>query len=346
MPSRRRLNASRYEPKSSEQIRQIACDLRQSLRTENQRAPDLWVLLRKLPTVYPHFKCKAVRDSDLPNIEAKAYGKACVLKIRESFLTALKYYGDGRARFTVAHEIGHIALGHPGNQPRAKADPEREVATEPLLEKEANQFAAEFLIPTDLVNPSMSADEISRRFQVSIDAAAHRKRQLENDASKRQQKTVPLVRRDQRSDSKTSHPRTEARNIQVFVSMAFTDAMNRLYVEICKPTIESVGLAWIRADEISSVLPISSLIGHSGSSAFRPTTTTAVSMSLTGSCFSSESAPGPSIMGVEDEAEQSTERPCCNERQVQAIGRTHLIHRPARDIIPPQGGARVSSYRM
>ena len=26
--------------------------------------------------------------------------------------------------------------------------------------------------------------------------------------------------------------------------------------------------------------------------------------------------------------------------------RTHLIHRPARDIIPPFGGVRVSSYRM
>ena len=35
-----------------------------------------------------------------------------------------------------------------------------------------------------------------------------------------------------------------------------------------------------------------SLIGHSGSSAFRLSTTT-VSMSLTGSCFSSESAPRP-----------------------------------------------------
>ena len=35
-----------------------------------------------------------------------------------------------------------------------------------------------------------------------------------------------------------------------------------------------------------------------------------------------------------------------DERQVQAIGRTHLIHRPARDIIPPLGEARVSSYRM
>jgi hypothetical protein len=30
---------------------------------------------------------------------------------------------------------------------------------------------------------------------------------------------------------------------------------------------------------------------------------------------------------------------------VQADIRTHLIHRPARDIIPPLGGARVFSYR-
>ena len=33
------------------------------------------------------------------------------------------------------------------------------------------------------------------------------------------------------------------------------------------------------------------------------------------------------------------------ERQVQADSRTHLIHRPARDTIPPRGGARVFSYR-
>ena len=38
--------------------------------------------------------------------------------------------------------------------------------------------------------------------------------------------------------------------------------------------------------------------------------TTAVSMSLTGSCFSSESAPRPFQMGFEDEVEQSNGRPC------------------------------------
>src|SRR6266480_7262712 len=59
------------------------------------------------------------------------------------------------------------------------------------------------------------------------------------------------------------------------------------------------------------------------------------------------STPPPiasSIMGFEDEVEQSLPRPCC--WQVQADIRTHLIHRPARDTIPPLGGARVSSYRI
>jgi hypothetical protein len=34
------------------------------------------------------------------------------------------------------------------------------------------------------------------------------------------------------------------------------------------------------------------------------------------------------------------------QRQVQADMRTHLIRRPARDIIPPLGGTRVLSYRL
>jgi hypothetical protein len=41
-------------------------------------------------------------------------------------------------------------------------------------------------------------------------------------------------------------------------------------------------------------------------------------------------------MGFEDEVEQSVQRPCGQtKRPVQADMRTHLIHRPARDVIPP-----------
>ena len=54
---------------------------------------------------------------------------------------------------------------------------------------------------------------------------------------------------------------------------------------------------------------------------------------------------GPSIMGFEDKVEQSFGRPYRqSDGRVQAAVRTHLIHRPARDIIPPLGGARVSFY--
>ena len=62
-----------------------------------------------------------------------------------------------------------------------------------------------------------------------------------------------------------------------------------------------------------------SLIGHSGSSAFRLSTTTAVSMSPTGSCFSSESAPRPFQHGIRGQGGTilATALPS-DERQVQA----------------------------
>src|SRR5450756_3015738 len=89
-----------------------------------------------------------------------------------------------------------------------------------------------------------------------------------------------------------------------------------------------------------------SLIGHLGSSTFR-LSTTAMSMSLAGSCFSSESAPGPFHHGIRRRGGTIfwSALPSV-ERQDQADMRTHLIHRPARDILPLLGGTRVFSYRI
>src|SRR5580765_1000685 len=88
------------------------------------------------------------------------------------------------------------------------------------------------------------------------------------------------------------------------------------------------------------------LIGRLGSSAFT-LSTSAVSMSLAGSCFSSESAPGPFHHGIRGRGGTIfwAALPAV-ARQVRADMRTHLIHRPARDIFPPRGGARVFSYRV
>ena len=75
-----------------------------------------------------------------------------------------------------------------------------------------------------------------------------------------------------------------------------------------------------------------SLIGRLGSSTFR-LSTTAVSMSLTGSRFSSESAPRPFQYGIRGRGGTIfTSALPSVEQQDQADSRTHLIHRPARDI--------------
>src|SRR5579863_7681975 len=87
-----------------------------------------------------------------------------------------------------------------------------------------------------------------------------------------------------------------------------------------------------------------SLIGHSGSSTFR-LSINAVSMSLGVSCFSSESALGPFHYGIRGRGGTIyTAALPLKERQIQADMRTHLIHRPARDILPPLGGSQVFSY--
>src|SRR3974377_837401 len=53
------------------------------------------------------------------------------------------------------------------------------------------------------------------------------------------------------------------------------------------------------------------------------------SMSLAGSCFSPESAQGPSIMGFEDEAERSFGRSCR-----QADGRSQRTYELTSSIVP------------
>lgn len=253
MRGRPRSKKLKYTPKTAEQIRAVAREARQRLGIDKQHAPDLWAVLGKLPEKYPHFRLKIVPDAHLPHVEAKANSKAFVLKIRESFETALKYYGDHRARFTVAHELGHLLLDHPGSQPRVRSYHSTDrPPTDAVLEKEANIFASEFLMPTNLVDSSKSPDEISRLFQVSVEAAARRSSELKDNSKGRKRLVSLPALSNQTALVKKERPPPKPQPV-VFVSMAYTQEMNRLYSEILKPTIETLGLISLRADEIASV---------------------------------------------------------------------------------------------
>ncbi len=85
-----------------------------------------------------------------------------------------------RARFTVIHELGHLALSHARAFHREQRE-SSEIKAYEDSEWQANTFAAEFLMPADdvvhcrLGHPA----ELMMRYQVSEPAAAKRLRDLE-----------------------------------------------------------------------------------------------------------------------------------------------------------------------
>lgn len=93
--------------------------------------------------------------------------------------------GVGRDRFTMAHELGHLIL-HGGGRylerpaPGASPLPPTHKKYEDS-EWQANVFAAELLMPVQLVRECSSAMELSVRAAVSMDAAEVRIRSLREE---------------------------------------------------------------------------------------------------------------------------------------------------------------------
>lgn len=79
-----------------------------------------------------------------------------------------------RQRFTVAHEIGHFALGHLNGSKQMFRDDSRNFSTfqYDTREVEANQFAAAFLMPSEVVRLAVqqgtrSISALAELFRVS-----------------------------------------------------------------------------------------------------------------------------------------------------------------------------------
>jgi len=94
----------------------------------------------------------------------------------KDFITYNKNHHIHRQRFTVAHELGHLLLGH------TSAYRSFDIEDKRPSEIEANQFAAELLMPISLVKTDIkkikSAKDLAKRYWVSEEAMWWRLRQL------------------------------------------------------------------------------------------------------------------------------------------------------------------------
>lgn len=154
----------RVSPKSTKEIVKIALATRKLLGLASTEKVNLTVLVELF---LQNDLIEIVEDHELLGRYALTYPDKNIIKIRNSVYEDL-CNGSPRARFTIAHEIGHLVM-HKNQTTFARGGSKTHKIFEDG-EWQADTFASHFLINADLVTKNMTASDISRKFGVSYTA--------------------------------------------------------------------------------------------------------------------------------------------------------------------------------
>lgn len=169
-------------PRSDEDIERVALYCRMASDSAYEWAPQVVQLIERLANRVNRFAGLRIEerpDAELPDAEAVALVQERVIEVRASVLADANRQVP-RARMTLAHELGHIALNHVGTPKYRKiqAIHSANVAAYRSEERQARVFAAAFLMPRVLVLKCRSPEEVAKRMTVSLQAAYIRYEQV------------------------------------------------------------------------------------------------------------------------------------------------------------------------
>lgn len=122
------------------------------------------------------FDIEVISRDEMPGEFATVSRDGRVLKIREDVYEDV-WRGTGHARFTLAHELGHMVLHCTGVEVYALATGQR-VPGFRDSEAQANHFASTLLMPKKFFSSSDTVETVSRRHGVSRQAALLRLKYL------------------------------------------------------------------------------------------------------------------------------------------------------------------------
>lgn len=157
------------KPLSRNYIRNQARILRKQFNLQNEPYfPVVRFVEQVIPLIDENFDLQIVEERDLDqNTYALTYPDESVMKIREDvYCKAIQ--GDGRARFTIAHEIYHYLSHYKERLCFARSTEKIPSYMDP--EWQANTFAGELLVSYDICK-DMDVDEIVERCGVSWQCA-------------------------------------------------------------------------------------------------------------------------------------------------------------------------------
>jgi len=164
-------NATIAKPVSRRFLQDLAYTIRKKFRLEDcSNFPVVRFVEFILPSLDPEFVLEIIPINEMPK---DCYADTCVaehvMRIREDVYEGA-VGGNGRDRFTIAHEIGHYFLHGPDRVSHARLRGNQSVPAYMDPEWQGNAFAAELLMPRDLIQ-GYSVAEVVKCCGVSYQAA-------------------------------------------------------------------------------------------------------------------------------------------------------------------------------
>jgi len=150
------------------EIGAIAAQIRQAFRWTDDKFPIVEAVELGLPQIWSDFEFQVAEYRDMPGEHGLTYPDEKRIVIREDVYEGA-LAGQGRDRFTVAHELGHLLM-HSGLG-LARHVRKGDVPAYRDSEWQANSFAGALLVPRAAVVPGRSAQQVAERCGVSCDAA-------------------------------------------------------------------------------------------------------------------------------------------------------------------------------
>ena len=158
------------------EIGDIANNLRRSLGlAEEPRLPVIELIEQVLDQKLGLVHLEVGDDKEMEGAEGLTSPNGEFIMLREDVYRGV-WAGESRARFTTAHELGHWAMHT--NIPMARSLRGDGTPAYRLAEPQANQFAAEILMPQRFIESWDEEENLMERFGVSWDAAHNRLKYL------------------------------------------------------------------------------------------------------------------------------------------------------------------------
>jgi Zn-dependent peptidase ImmA (M78 family) len=170
------------EPKSRQNLRDLALILRKFLNLENEKYFPITELLDVLAEIFDNFSYEIVEDNELSfGTHADTNTLAGHIRIRESVYEGA-CNGNGRDRMTIAHELGHYFTICFCGFKLERNFANKKVKTYSDPEWQAKCFAGELLVPAHLMK-GCSVEEIVEECGVSYDAAEIQYKKINGERS-------------------------------------------------------------------------------------------------------------------------------------------------------------------